>query len=227
MTEAEKVTVGGLMSALVLIVPGSLFHVAPRFPGSLAGSAFGIAAALLFLLLLLHSAVKRISWFADRTKNILSRGSVLTFHVYAGTIGALFAIIHSGHKFQSPLGIALILTMLIVVASGFVGRYYLAQVGQDLRDQQKELALLRNRYDSLVLAATDLKGQVVVDPSGVPLNELLGSMADLEFVITSRVILKRTFRRWIVAHIAASITLYVLLAVHVWSAIHYGLRWLG
>lgn len=226
MTETEKVSVGGLVSAIVLIVPGSLFHVAPRFPGSLVGSAFGITAALLFLLLLLHSAVKRISWFADRTKNVLSRGRVLTFHVYGGSVGALFAVIHSGHKFQSPLGIALILTMLIVVASGFVGRYYLAQVGQDLRDQQKELALLRNRYDSLVLAATDLKSQVVVDPSGAPLDELLGSMADLEFVITSREIIKQAFGRWLVAHIAASITLYVLLAIHVWSATYYGLRWL-
>ncbi len=227
MTEIEKITVGGLLSALVLIVPAFLFHIAPRFPGSLTGSLFGIAAALLFLLLLVHSAVKRIPWFADRTKAFLSRSAVLTFHVYAGTFGALFALIHSGHKFQSPLGLTLILTMLIAVATGFVGRYYLAQVGQDLRDQQKELAVLRNRYDSLVLAAADLEDQAVVDPSGLPLDELLGAMSDLEFVITSREILKRTLARWIVVHIAASIVLYVLLALHIWSAIYYGLRWLG
>lgn len=227
MTETEKVTVGGLLSALVLIVPAFLFHVAPRFPGSLMGSAFGIVAALLFLLLLVHSAVKRIAWFTERTKTFLSRGAVLTFHVYAGTFGALLAIIHSGHKFQSPLGLSLILTMLTVVASGFVGRYYLAQVGQDLRDQQKQLAVLRNRYDSLVLAAADLKDQAVVDPSGVPLGQLLGAMSDLEFVITSRELLKRAFARWMVVHIAASIVLYVLLVLHVWSGIYYGLRWLG
>lgn len=227
MTEGEKVTVGGLLSALVLIVPAFLFHVAPRFPGSLTGTAFGIAAALLFLLLLLYSAVKRLPWVKDRTKEYVSIGAVLTFHVYAGTIGALLGIIHSGHKFESPLGIALVLAMLTVVATGFVGRYYLAHIGQDLRDQQKTLGVLRSRYDSLARAAVDLKDQAVVDPTGVPLGHLLGAMSDLEFAITARETLKRALARWVVLHIAASIAMYTLLVLHIWSGIYYGLRWLG
>ena len=47
MKETEKLAVGALVSALVLAVPGFLFHVAPRFPGSLAGSLIGIAGAVL------------------------------------------------------------------------------------------------------------------------------------------------------------------------------------
>lgn len=226
MTESEKVTVGGLLSALALIVPAFLFHVAPRFPGSLTGGVFGIAAALLFLLLLLYSAAKRLPWVKERTKEYVSIGAVLTFHVYAGAVGALLAIIHSGHKFQSPLGIALTLSMLTVVASGFVGRYFLAHIGQDLQDQQKELAVLRTRYDSLALAAADLKNQAVVDPNGAPLGQLLGAMSDLEFTITARETLKRTLARWVVLHIAASIMMYIFLALHIWSGIYYGLRWL-
>lgn len=227
MTESEKVIVGGLLSALVLIVPAFLFHDAPRFPGSLAGGVLGIAAATLFLLLLFYSAVKRLPWVEKRTKKHFSTGAVLTFHVYAGTLGALLGIIHSGHKFQSPLGIALVLAMLMVVGSGFVGRYYLAQVGQDLRDQQKELAILRNRYDSLALGATEIKDQAVVDPSGAPLGQLLGAMSDLEFGITTREVLKRTLARWIVLHIAAAIAMHALLVLHIWSGFYYGLRWLG
>lgn len=227
MTESEKVTVGGMLSALVLIVPAFLVHVAPRFPGSLTGSLFGIAAAVLFLLLLSYSAVKRLPWVKERTKEHVSIGAVLTFHVYAGAVGTLLGIIHSGHKFQSPLGIALTLSMLTVVASGFVGRYYLAHIGQDLRDQQKELGVLRTRYDSLALAAAGLKDQAVVDPNGVPLGQLLGAMSDLEFAITARETLKRTLARWVVLHIAASIVMYALLVLHIWSGIYYGLRWLG
>ena len=68
MTETEKITVGGLVSVLTLIVPGFLIHSAPRFPGSLAGSMFGIAAALLFLLLLSYTAVKRQAWIKERTE---------------------------------------------------------------------------------------------------------------------------------------------------------------
>lgn len=227
MTEGEKVIVGGLLSILVVTVPAFLIHSAPRFAGSLIGGMFGIAAALLFVLLLIYSAVKRLPWVKERTTRYFSIGAVLTFHVYAGAIGALLAIIHTGHKYQSPLGIALTLAMLIVVASGFVGRYYLASIGAELRDDQKQLGVLRNRYDGLVLAGDRARPQAVADLNGALLGELLGSMSDLELAIAGRETIKQTLRRWIVLHIGASIMMYVLLVLHIWSGIYYGLRWLG
>lgn len=226
MSEVEKVIIGGLLSALVLIVPGFLFHVDPQFPGSLIGSLFGIAASVLFLLLLAYSVVKRQPWIKERLKKYLPLNTLLSFHVYAGTIGALLGIIHSGHKFQSPLGVMLIILMLIVVATGFIGRYYLAQIGLELRDQQKELTFLRNRYDNLALAASNLENQAIVDPSGVSLEHLIGAISDLEFSISAREMLKKAFGRWIVVHIATAIAMYAVLALHIWSSIYYGLRWL-
>lgn len=226
MTETEKITVGGLICALALIVPAFLFHSAPRFPGSLAGGMFGIAAALLFLLLLSYTAVKRQPWIKERTKGFISLGSFLSFHVYAGAIGALLGIIHSGHKFQSPLGISLIVSMLAVVASGFIGRYYLAQIGQDLRFQQKELKLLRDRYDGLATASATWSRDSVVEPSGMRLDQLLGAISDLEFAITARDTIKRTLARWTVFHVAVAIMMYGLLALHIWGSVYYGLRWL-
>ncbi len=227
MTEGEKITVGGLLGVLALTVPAFLFHTAPRFAGSLTGGLFGIAAALLFVLLLIYSAVKRLPWVKERTKNYFSVGAVLTFHVYAGAIGALLAIIHTGHKFQSPLGITLTVAMLTVVASGFIGRYYLATIGAELRDDQKQLGILRTRYDSIVQAAANPKEQAAADLKGVPLEHLLGAMSDLEFAITGRETLKRTLRRWVLLHIGASVLMYGLLALHIWSGIYYGLRWLA
>ncbi len=129
MKETEKLAVGALVSALVLAVPGFVFHVAPRFPGSLAGSLIGIAGAVLLVLLLGYSAVRRCVWVKTRATKHASMSAILSFHVYAGVIGALLGIIHSGHKFQSALGIGLISTMLVVVFSGFIGRLYLVQVG--------------------------------------------------------------------------------------------------
>lgn len=227
MTEGEKITVGGLLGVLALTVPAFLFHTAPRFAGSLTGGLFGIAAALLFVLLLIYSAVKRLPWVKERTKNYFSVGAVLTFHVYAGAIGALLAITHTGHKFQSPLGITLTVAMLTVVASGFIGRYYLATIGAELRDDQKQLGILRTRYDSIVQAAANPKEQAAADLKGVPLEHLLGAMSDLEFAITGRETLKRTLRRWVLLHIGASVLMYGLLALHIWSGIYYGLRWLA
>ena len=227
MTETEKVTVGALLGALALLVPAFLFHTAPRFAGSLTGSMFGIAAATLFVLLLSYTAMKRQPWVKERAKALVSIGGLLSFHVYAGTVGALLGIIHSGHKFESPLGITLVVAMLVVVSSGFVGRYYLAQLGQDVRSQQKELKILRDRYDGLAAAAVGLRTQQVVDPSGLPLDRLLGAISDLEVAITTRETIKRALNRWVVLHVAAAIVMYALLALHIWSGFYYGLRWLG
>lgn len=226
MTEGEKVTVGGLLSVLALIVPAFLFHVAPRFPGSLAGGIIGISAALLFVLLLAYVAVKRLPWVKERSKDLASIGALLSFHVYAGAIGALLGIIHSGHKFESPLGIALVVAMLIVVATGFVGRYYLAQVGQDLKVQQAALGVLRTRYDGFVRVANGTDAPAA-GLARLPLIDLLGRISDLEFTITTRELLKRDLMRWVVIHVAAAIAMYALLILHIWSGIHYGLRWLA
>jgi ABC-type transport system involved in cytochrome c biogenesis permease subunit len=222
--ETEKLTVGALVSALALVVPGFLLHVAPRFPGSLAGSLIGIAGAVLLVLLLAYSAVKRSTWVKTQVTKHASLGAILSFHVYAGVIGALLGIIHSGHKFYSPLGIGLVSAMLVVVFTGFVGRYYLVQVGTDLREQQSMLAVLRTRYDTVAAAlAGGPAPTVLVD---VPLPGLLGAIADLEHAIDAREALKRTLSRWTVLHVGAAIVMYALLALHIWNGIYYGLRWL-
>lgn len=219
--------VGALVSALALVVPGFLLHVAPRFPGSLTGSLIGIAGAVLLVLLLVYSMVKRSAWVRARVTKHAALGAILSFHIYAGVIGALLGIIHSGHKFQSPLGIALVLAMLVVVFSGFIGRYYLVQVGTDLRDEQSKLAMLKKRYDAVAgaLAGRTPSGGAVL--SDVSLPNLVGGIAELEYAIAAREILKRAFSRWTVLHVGAAIVMYALLSLHIWNGIYYGLRWIN
>ncbi len=82
-SETEKLTVGALVSALALIVPGFLLHVAPRFPGSLVGGLIGIAGAVMLVLLLVYSLVKRSAWMKQRVTKQAPLRRVLSFHVYA------------------------------------------------------------------------------------------------------------------------------------------------
>jgi len=65
LSATEKLAVGALFSALLLIAPGYILHQAPRFPGSLPGSLLGFAAALLFVLLLAAAGVFEPVWRAD------------------------------------------------------------------------------------------------------------------------------------------------------------------
>lgn len=224
MNESEKLMVGVLVSGLALLVPGFLLHVAPRFPGSLTGSLIGIAGAVLLLFLLVYSMVKRSALVKAWATKHVRMGAILSFHVYAGVIGALFGIIHSGHTFYSPLGIGLVSAMLVVVFSGFVGRYYLMQIGTDLREQQSMLAVLRTRYDAVAGALAGSTSPTVRADMALP--GLLGAIADLEYAIGARELLKRTLSRWTVLHVGAAIVMYSLLSLHIWNGIYFGLRWL-
>ena len=227
MGEKERLAVGTLLSMVVLFVPGFLLHAAPRFPGSLVGGVLGIAGALLFVLLLAYSLARRVPWL----KRPVSLRAMLSFHVYAGAAGAALGILHTGHQYQSPLGIVLVVSMLLVVLSGFAGRYYLAEIGTDIREQRQELGVLRTRYDLIASGiATALQGgappAAATAALGVPIPALVAGIADLEYAISRREALKRALARWVVLHVVAAIVLYPLLALHVWSGIYYGLRWL-
>ena len=247
MSETEKHTVGALLSVLVLFAPGFLLHEAPRFPGTLAGGLLGIAGATLLVMLLVYSLVKRSGWLRTRVTKHASLRTFLSFHVYAGVAGALLGILHSGHAYQSPLGIALVVAMLTVVLSGFVGRYYLAQAGADLREQQAMLGVLRVRFDRIAADAasaaprsgravavegSDLRTVALLasgssaESAGIPVRRLVGAIADLEHAIGRREALNRALSRWTVLHIAAALVMYSLLALHVWNGVYLGLRWL-
>lgn len=245
MSETEKQMVGALVSLLVLLAPAFLLHEAPRLPGSLAGGLLGIAGATLLVMLLVYSLVKRSGWLRARVTRRASLSTFLSFHIYAGVTGALLGILHSGHAYQSPLGVALMGAVLTVVLSGFVGRYYLAQVGADLREQRAMLGVLRARFDRIAadvasvaahsgaavpVAGPDLRTFALVasgaGSAGVPFRQLVGAIADLEHAIGRREALNRVLSRWTVLHIAAALVMYPLLALHIWNGIYFGLRWL-
>jgi hypothetical protein len=248
MSETEKLSVGALMTVLLLFVPGYLLHEAPRFPGSLPGSLLGIGGAALMVLLLVYPLVKHLAWLRQRVSKHLSMRAILSFHVYAGVLGALLGILHTGHKFQSPLGITLVASMLIVVLSGFVGRYYMAHLRVELRDQKAMLDTLRAEYDRI---ATELAGAPIVrsllglprlwtgqlapvsaapemtaGAPGIPVAQLVNAIADLEYAMRRRAAIQRAFAGWMFIHIAAAIVMYAALTLHIWNGIYYGLRWL-
>lgn len=223
MSETEKLTVGALLSALALAVPGFLVHVAPRFPGSLAGGVLGIVGATLLVLVLAYSITKRNKCVKRQLVGHASLNAFLEFHIYAGVVGALLGIIHTGHKFNSPLGISLVVAMLVVVFTGFIGRYYLAYTRADLAEEQGMLAALRTRYDALAVAPAS----AFADPAQVPFTRVVAGIAELEYAIGARETLKRMFSRWMALHVSAAIVMYSLLALHIWNSVYYGLRWLA
>ncbi|MGD9691370.1 MAG: hypothetical protein AB7G17_00845 [Phycisphaerales bacterium] len=246
MKNPERLIVVGLFIVLVFGWLGFLLHVSPDFAGSGLGAVFGILGAALMLVPLGYAAAKRIGFLRARLTTRLSLRAWLSIHIYTGIVGALLALIHTGHKYASPLGIALIAAMLLVVVSGVVLRYLVPFVSLDLKDKLNLLQTARGDLDNawgvIESGAADARHPSRVplltsglaslgvwfapdSPRGQVIN-LAASVADLEYSIRTHELMNRWFSYLIVVHILLSVVMYGLLGIHVWSGVYFGLRWL-
>lgn len=246
MKERERVVVAGVLGVLLLAWIGFLVHRSPRFPGSGVGAVFGIAGAVLMLVPLAYPIVKRIPSINARMTSHVSMHSLLALHVYAGILGPLLAIIHTGHKFDSWLGITLTAVMLLVVVSGFTVRYLLTYVAHEITDKLVLLQTARGDLDSawgvlenapaemsaipkapvLMAGLASLGFELPSDRPAAKVIRIADSVADLEYAVRMHEFFKRWFARSLKLHIVLSVILYLLLALHIGSGIYFGLRWL-
>ncbi len=231
MKNRERFIVISVFIVLVFAWLGFLLHVSPRFAGSGLGAVFGIAGAVLMLVPLLYVFVKRVPFLKERISKYVSLQTWLSIHIYTGIVGALLALVHTGHKYVSPLGIALTATMLLVVVSGIVLRYLTPFVNLDMKDKLLLLQTARGDLDhawgGLEMAAA-AKKELPSDPESprARVTLLAEGVANLEYSIRTHEVLKRWFSGTLTIHIVLSVALYALLAAHIASGIYFGLRWL-
>lgn len=248
MKERERLVVTGLVLLMLLLWLGFAVHRSPRFAGSLLGGVLGVTGALLMVVPLAYSIIKRVPRLKTAVNRRVPMRSLLAWHIYAGVVGPVLGLLHTGHKFESTLGILLTAMMLIVVLSGFTGRYLMSRISQEIRDKQTILAGLQEAYSeaAAALASRPQEAALVARagfvsriaaglfvpetaPSGfaAPYRaiRLAESIADVEYAISTHETFKRLFSRWLKFHVVISYLLYFLLGLHIWSGIHFGLRW--
>ena len=249
MREREPLVAGGLVVLLLVLWLGFLVHRDPRFAGSAWGGVLGVSGAALMVASMAYSVVKRVrpvkAWVTRR----VSMRAVLGWHMYAGFLGAILGVLHTGHKFDSPLGVALTASMLVVVLSGYVGRHLMKQIALEVREKKELLTRLESAYRQtagelaadpdqaalvrpwsgfwgrLVAAVFQLFPRTVSPSAAVRSLELAESIADLEYAIKTHETFRWWSGFWLRVHVVTSGLMYVLLALHVWTAVHYGLRW--
>jgi len=249
--ERTEIVITGLVILLLLLWLGFPFHQSPRFSGTLAVGVLAIAGSALMLVPLVYSIIKRVKPLKNGITSHVPLRTLLSWHIYAGVVGPILVLLHTGHKFQSHLGIALTALTIIVVLSGFTGRYLLSKFSQTIGDKKKTLTQLELAYRQ---TATELSahpeqvailqpfsgffgrlfGGILLRPNetsptspsaSIRALELSDSIADLEYAIRTHETFKNAFSVWLKLHIALSFALYALLALHVWAALSFGLRW--
>lgn len=224
MREYEKVIASSLLVLLFVAWFVFLVHEDPRFAGSAVGGFFGVLGLVSMLVAYIYPVVKRVAGAKRAVSRTMSLSAFLQIHVYAGILGPIFGLIHSGHKFESPTGIALTALMLGVVFSGFAGRYFFGIISADVREKKAMLAALEQEYHhlSLEVAGSTGRGAFFARLSGTS-----EAIADVEYALQTDGRARRLFTRWLAVHIALSFALLALLGLHVFSSFYYGVRWLG
>ncbi len=238
-------TIVTLLVVLMLTVwLGFLLHRSPRFAGSLLGGVLGVSGTILMLVpLAAYIVVKRVRIIKRRVTGLVSMRTLLTVHIYATLFGSILVLLHTGHKFDSPLGMALTAMVLLIVLSGFTGRYLMSHINRGLREKQQMLQKLQLGVEQMSpdLAHQNVKHTSIQSTLNRPWNWLsgwsqtgdsvlsvsafAGGIADLEYSISVHGWMRERFQKWLRFHQVISGVLCFLLALHVWSGVYYGLRW--
>ncbi len=244
MRDREPTIVAALVVLMLTVWLGFLLHQSPRFAGSLWGGVLGVSGTILMLVpLAAYSVVNRVQIIKRRVAGWVSMRTLLTVHIYTALIGSILVLVHTGHKFDSPLGMAQTAMVLLVVLSGFVGRYLMSHISQGLREKQQMLRGLnlgfkqmsrefahQNAEPASARSAPDkpwnwLSGWRHTEDSVSAVSAVAGGIADLEYSIAVHGWMKNWFQKWLRFHRVISEVLFLLLVLHVWSGVYYGLRW--
>lgn len=226
---------------LAILWLGFLFHQDQRFAGSLAGGVLAISGSLLLFIPLIYSIIKRVPSLKAAAVKKISFPTMLTIHVYAGFIGAILVLLHTGHKFNGLIATLLTVLLLIVVFSGYIGRYLLNRNSTELTEKKLLLAALESQYATKVVelhSRPDEKDSLRLfsgffsrlfayskPTHATDVLRLADSIADLEYAISSHDLFKRLFSAWLKLHIVLSLIFYLLLVLHIGGEYYFGLRW--
>jgi hypothetical protein len=139
------------LAALAAIIIGGIYalvvFLTREIPaaGDLFGHLLGIVGFLLMLLTeMLYSLRKR-----SRSAKWGRMSSWLEFHIFTGLVGPFMVLLHTSWKFNGLAGVTTLFTVVIVI-SGFVGRYIYTRVprtldGMEIEGTLSEAALRQAR----------------------------------------------------------------------------------
>lgn len=125
MLRGKELWLAMLAAILIGALYGAVVMLTKEIPSAadLFGHSIGILGFILMLMTeLLYSLRKR-----SRSARWGRMSSWLEFHIFTGLVGPFMVLLHTSWKFNGLAGISTLFTVIIVI-SGFVGRYIYTRV---------------------------------------------------------------------------------------------------
>lgn len=113
-------------------------------PSGPAGQSFGLAGTVLMLMPFVYTARKRLR----PLKSVGKLKDWLELHLFCGIVGPVLVTFHTSFKFNGLISAAY-WSMVIVMLSGFVGRYLYVRIPRSIRGNEMTRAELDERASEL------------------------------------------------------------------------------
>ncbi len=144
-----------------------------------AGYILGIVGGSAMLLLLLYPARKRLSWLGPIGT---VRGWFQT-HMVLGLVGPLLVLFHCNFSLGAANSNVALVCMLIVSASGLVGRFFYARIHLGFYGRKATLEDLRDSALKLKQLPTPPAVAAIIDPLAEVERDVLGAGAKLPLAL--------------------------------------------
>jgi len=139
----------GITVVLSLFAAGASFYRTPLLErahhegywvwkaGGSTGHKLGLVGSSMMLLMLLYSVRKRVG----ALRRLGPLGRWLDVHIFLGVFGPLLVVLHSSFKVQGLVALSF-WSMIVVAASGVLGRYLYLQIPRTRAGEERALAEL-------------------------------------------------------------------------------------
>jgi len=157
MIEHIELLISFFIASILLAVYGVYALLTDPSGGHPIGQLMGIFGLLLMLMTeTLYAFRKRVPWFRFGPLRLW-----LSFHIITGIVGPWLALLHTAFVFRGLAGLAMALTILVVI-SGFVGRYIYTAVPRTIvgatvarNDLAAQVVVLQAELDHWAATQTD------------------------------------------------------------------------
>jgi len=147
-------------------------------PSGEAGRAFGVVGLALMLVPFLYMLRKRMK----RLRAAGNLKTLLEIHIFCGVVGPVLITFHTAFKFNGIVSVAY-WSMVIVVVSGFIGRYLYVRIPRTMRGAEVGRAEMGARADTLRAELAELASPALVSRIDALEREVLPqSAADLSWL---------------------------------------------
>ncbi len=178
---------------------------------SFFGHMIGVIGFLLMLMTeILYSLRKR-----SRSARWGRMSGWLSFHIFTGIVGPYMVLLHTAWTYKGLAGIVTLMTV-IVVASGFIGRYIYTSIprsadGLEVESTaiEQEIEFIKNEIETLDQSQSR------------HLRQLLKRQDTLQRQAASLFNARRYLSLWYTVHIPLGLALFTAAFIHIGGALYY------